>query len=130
MPLFLSFNSSKDLVPNQGSVEILDPDLGHIMLSFPYKFLLTSIIKDQNVNKFFIDLQIDLNLLLIIIIIEIDLLTKFVFSNVYFSCHYLSPANALVFNGCVTSIDPHRGQVCQITPDWSPNLLTRGPMVL
>ena len=43
MPLFLSYNSSKDLVPNQGSVEILDPDRGHIMLSFPYKFLLTSI---------------------------------------------------------------------------------------
>ena len=31
--------------------------------------------------------------------------------------------NALVFNGLVTSIDPDRGQVCQITPDWSPNLL-------
>ena len=45
MPLFLSYNSSKDLVPNQGSVEILDPDQGHIMLSFPYKFLLTSIKK-------------------------------------------------------------------------------------
>ena len=45
MPLFLSYNSSKDLVPNQGSVEILDPDRGHIMLSFPYKFLLTSIKK-------------------------------------------------------------------------------------
>ena len=40
MPSFLSYNSSKDLVPNQGSVVILDPDLGHIMLSFPYKFLL------------------------------------------------------------------------------------------
>ena len=26
MPLFLSYNSSKDLLPNQGSVEILDPD--------------------------------------------------------------------------------------------------------
>ena len=39
MPLFLSYNSSKGLVPNQGSVEILDPDRGHIMLSFPYKFL-------------------------------------------------------------------------------------------
>ena len=25
MPLFLSYNSSKDLVPNQRSVEILDP---------------------------------------------------------------------------------------------------------
>ena len=25
MPLFLSYNSSKDLVPNQGSVEIVDP---------------------------------------------------------------------------------------------------------
>ena len=45
MPSFLSYNSSKDLVPNQGSVEILDPDRCHIMLSFPYKFLLTSIIK-------------------------------------------------------------------------------------
>ena len=45
MPLFLSYNSSKDLVPNQGSVEILDLDRGHIMLSFPYKFLLTSIKK-------------------------------------------------------------------------------------
>ena len=45
MPLFLSYNSSKDLVPNQGSVEILDPDRVHIMLSFPYKFLLTSIKK-------------------------------------------------------------------------------------
>ena len=45
MPLFLSYNSSKDLVPNQGSVEILNPDRGHIMLSFPYKFLLTSIKK-------------------------------------------------------------------------------------
>ena len=42
MPFFLSFNSSKDLVPNQGLVEILDPDRGHIMLSFPYKFLFTS----------------------------------------------------------------------------------------
>ena len=36
MHLFLSYNSSTDLVPNQGSVEILDPDRGHIMLSFPY----------------------------------------------------------------------------------------------
>ena len=45
MPLFLSYNSSNDLVPNQGSIEILDPDRGHIMLSFPYKFLLTSIKK-------------------------------------------------------------------------------------
>ena len=43
MPSFLSYDFSKDLVPNQGSVEILDPDRGHIMLSFPYKFLLTSI---------------------------------------------------------------------------------------
>ena len=43
MPLFLSYNSSKELVPSQGSVEILDPDRGHIMLSFPYKFILTSI---------------------------------------------------------------------------------------
>ena len=32
MPSFLSYNSSKDMVPNQGSVEILDPDRGHIML--------------------------------------------------------------------------------------------------
>ena len=38
MPSFLSYNSSKDLVPNQGSVEILNPDRGHILLSFPYKF--------------------------------------------------------------------------------------------
>ena len=60
---------------------------------------------------------------MIIIIIEIDLLTKFCISIVYFECHYLSPANAIVFNGLVTSIDPNRGQVCQITPDWSPNLL-------
>ena len=45
MPSFLSYNSSKDLVPNQGSVEILDPDRGHIMLASPYKFLLTSIKK-------------------------------------------------------------------------------------
>ena len=46
MPSFFSYtNSSKDLVPNQGSVEILDPNRGHIMLSFPYKFLLTSIKK-------------------------------------------------------------------------------------
>ena len=45
MSSFLSYNSSKDLVPNQGSVEILDPDRGHIMLSFPYKFLLTIIKK-------------------------------------------------------------------------------------
>ena len=43
MPLFLSYNASKDLVPNQGLVEILDPDRGHTILSFPYKFLLTSI---------------------------------------------------------------------------------------
>ena len=43
MPSFLSCSSSKDLVPSQGSVEILDPDRGYIMLSFPYKFLLTSI---------------------------------------------------------------------------------------
>ena len=35
MPLFLSYNSSKDLVPKQGSAEILEPDRGHIMLSFP-----------------------------------------------------------------------------------------------
>ena len=52
MPLFLSYNSSKDLVPNQGSVEILDPDLGHIMLSFPYKFLLTSIKKIKRLTNF------------------------------------------------------------------------------
>ena len=45
MPLFLGYIYSKHLVPNQGSVEILDPDRGHIMLSFPYKFLLTSIKK-------------------------------------------------------------------------------------
>ena len=45
MPSFLSCNFSKDMVPNQGSVEILDPDRGHIMLSLPYKFLLTSIKK-------------------------------------------------------------------------------------
>ena len=45
MPLFLNNNPSKDLVPNQGSSEILDPDRGHIMLSFPFKFLLTSIKK-------------------------------------------------------------------------------------
>ena len=60
------------------------------MLSFPYKFLLTSIKKDQKVNTFFIDLKIDLKLQLIIIIIEIDLLTKFCISNVYFNgiiCH-------------------------------------------
>ena len=59
MPLFLSYNSSKDLVPNQDSVETFNPDRGHIMLSFPYKFLLTSIKKDQKVNTFFIDLKID-----------------------------------------------------------------------
>ena len=45
MPLFLTYNSLKGLVPNQGSVEILDPDRGHMMLSFPNKFLLTSIKK-------------------------------------------------------------------------------------
>ena len=45
MPLFLSYNSSKDFVPNQGSVEILYPDRGQLMLSFPYKFLFTSIKK-------------------------------------------------------------------------------------
>ena len=84
MPLFFSYNSSKDLVPNQDSVEILDPNRGHIMLSFPYKFLLTSIKKNQKVNKFFIDLKIDFKLLLIIIIIEIDLGTQFCISNVYF----------------------------------------------
>ena len=88
MPLFLSYCSSKDLVPNQGSVEILDPDRGHIMLSSPYKFL--PVLKDQKVNRFFIHLKIDLKLLLIIIIIEIDLLTKFCISIVYFNviiCH-------------------------------------------
>ena len=47
MPLFLSYNSSKDLVPNQGSIEIIDPYRGHIMLSFPYKFLLISIKKNK-----------------------------------------------------------------------------------
>ena len=73
MPLFLSYNSSKNLVPNQGSVEIIDPDRVHIMLSFPYKFLFTSIKKDQKVDTFFTDLKIDLKLLLTIIIIEIDL---------------------------------------------------------
>ena len=45
MPLFLSYNSSKDFVSNQGSAEILVPDRGQIMLPFPYKFLLTSIEK-------------------------------------------------------------------------------------
>ena len=45
MPLFLIYNSSKDLVPNQGSVEILHPVRDQIMLSFPYKFLFTSIKK-------------------------------------------------------------------------------------
>ena len=50
MPLFLSYYSSKDLVPNHGSVEILDPDRGHIILSSPYKFLLTSI-KRSNMSK-------------------------------------------------------------------------------
>ena len=39
MPLFLSYNSSKDLVPNQGSVEILDPDWGHIRLG-SYNFVI------------------------------------------------------------------------------------------
>ena len=62
MPLFLSYNSSNDLVPNKGSVEILDPDRGHIMLSFPFKFLLTSIKKDKKVSKFFIDLKTHLKL--------------------------------------------------------------------
>ena len=52
MPLFLSYNSSKDLVPNQGSVEILDTDRGHIMLSFPYKLLLTSIKKFKRKHIF------------------------------------------------------------------------------
>ena len=41
MPLFFfSYNSSKDLFSNQGSVEILDHDRGHIMLSFPYKIII------------------------------------------------------------------------------------------
>ena len=84
MPLFLSNNSSKDLVPNQGSVEILDIDRGHIMLSCWQDFVIPMSI---------------------------------------FKCHYLSPANALVFNSLVTSIDPDRGQVCQIAPNWSQNLL-------
>ena len=83
MASFLGYNSSKDLVPNQGSVEILDPDRGRIMLSFPYKFLLTSIKRSKG-KQFFIDLKIDLKLLMIIIIIEIDLLTKFCISIVYF----------------------------------------------
>ena len=37
MPSFLSYYSSKDLVPNQGSVEILNSDQGHILLSFPFQ---------------------------------------------------------------------------------------------
>ena len=45
MPSFLSCGSSRDLVPNRGSVGVLDPGRGNIMLSFPYKFLLTSIKK-------------------------------------------------------------------------------------
>ena len=49
---FLSYNSSKDLVPNQGAVEILDPDRVQIMLSFPYKFLLTSIKKIKKLRNF------------------------------------------------------------------------------
>ena len=52
MPSFLSYNSSKDLVPNQGSVDILDPDRGHILLSFPYKLLLTSIKKIKRLTIF------------------------------------------------------------------------------
>ena len=43
MPLFLSYNSSKDLVPDQGSFEILVPNQGHIKLSFPYYLLLAGI---------------------------------------------------------------------------------------
>ena len=35
MPLFLSYNSSKDLVPNQVSVEILDPDRGSYNVVLP-----------------------------------------------------------------------------------------------
>ena len=49
VPLFLSY--SKDLVPNQGSVEILDPDRGHIMLSSPYKFLLTSVKRSKGKQR-------------------------------------------------------------------------------
>ena len=52
MPLFLNYTSSKDSVLIQGSVEILDPDRGHIMLSFPYKFLLTSIKKIKRETNF------------------------------------------------------------------------------
>ena len=52
MPLFLSYYSSKDLVPNQGSVEILHPDRGHIVLSSPYKFLLTSIKRSKGKQIF------------------------------------------------------------------------------
>ena len=52
MPLFLSYYSSKDLVPNQGLVEILDPDRGHIMLSSPYKFLFTSIKRSKGKQSF------------------------------------------------------------------------------
>ena len=51
MPLFLSYYSSKDSVPNQGSVEILDPDRVHIMSS-PYKFLLTSIKRSKGKQIF------------------------------------------------------------------------------
>ena len=51
MPSFLSFNSL-NLVPNHGSVEILDPDRGHIILSFPFKFLLTSIKKIKRLTMF------------------------------------------------------------------------------
>ena len=62
-----------------------------------------------------------------IIIIEIELLmqspAKILYFHCLFLCHYFHPANALVFNEIVTSIDPHRGQDFQITPDWSPNIL-------
>ena len=52
MPLLLSYNSSKHLVPNQGYVEILDPYRDHIILSFSYKFLLTSIKRSKGKQIF------------------------------------------------------------------------------
>ena len=61
MPLLLSYNSSKHLIPdnsskhlipNQGYVEIFDPYRGHIILSFPYKFLLTSIKRSKGKQIF------------------------------------------------------------------------------
>ena len=55
------------------------------MVPFPYKFLLTSIKKRSKGKQIFIHLKVDLKLLLIIIIFEIDLLTKFCISNVYFN---------------------------------------------